>query len=79
MYPQLLLVLTSYVRRELVRLERVSDATILGGKGQGMRESVFGPDPGTDLAAATADLRQAFKFGNVKDAARRVGAEIEGL
>ncbi|KAF8516228.1 ubiquinol-cytochrome C chaperone-domain-containing protein [Gautieria morchelliformis] len=79
MYPELLLVLTSYLRRELVRLEQVSDTTILGGKGRGMRESVFGPDPGTDLAAATIDLREAFKFGSVKDAARKVGVELKGV
>jgi cytochrome b pre-mRNA-processing protein 3 len=79
MYPELLLVLTSYLRRELVRLEQVSDTTILGGKGRGMRESVFGPDPGTDLAAATIDLREAFRFGSVKDAARKVGVELKGV
>jgi cytochrome b pre-mRNA-processing protein 3 len=76
LYPQLLLLLTSYIRRELVRLERVSDTTILGGTGQGMRESVFGPEPGTDLVAATADLREAFKFGNVKDVAQKIGAKL---
>ena len=79
LYPQLLLVLTSYIRRELVRLERVSDTTILGGTGQGMRESVFGPEPGSDLAVATANLKEAFKFGNVKDAARKIGAELRGF
>ena len=62
-----------------MRLEHVNDTTILGGKGQGMHESVFGPEPGTDLAAATADLKEAFKFGSVKDAARKIGAGLEGF
>ncbi|KAF8579279.1 hypothetical protein K439DRAFT_1394760 [Ramaria rubella] len=79
MYPQLMLILTSYIRRELVRIERVSDITILGGVGKGMRESVFGPEPGTDFKAAMSDLKEAFKFGNVKDAARKIGAEISGI
>lgn len=44
-----------------------------------MRESVFGPEPGSDLAAATANLKEAFEFGNVKDAARKIGAELGGF
>ena len=79
MYPQLLLVLTSYLRRELVRLEHITDTTILGGKGVGMRESVFGPEPGTDMAAVPVGLKDSFKFGSVKDAARKISAELEGL
>lgn len=70
-----MLVLTAYLRRELVRLEQMSDAVILGGEGRGMRESVFGrgDGPGAD------DLTEVLRFGRVKDVAKKIGVEVGGF
>jgi len=63
LYPQLMLALAAYLRRELVRLERVSDAAILGA-GEG---------------ACAGDGRAVLGFGRVRDVARKVGAELGGF
>ncbi|KAF8506191.1 ubiquinol-cytochrome C chaperone-domain-containing protein [Hysterangium stoloniferum] len=76
-YPQLMLSLTSYVRRELVRLEGISDITILGGRGQGMRDVMYGPSEDIE-GEANLNLKEVWKFGSVKVAAKKVGLEWLG-
>jgi len=75
LYPELMLIMTAYIRRQLVRLSFISDTTILGGLGRGTRESVLGPEPGTgiDVTEAQMNLAETFKFGSVRETAKKLG------
>ena len=85
-----MLLLTAYLRRELVRLEQMSDTVILGGEGRGMRErrntQLLGKCPlrllresifGRGDGPRAEDLQEALRFGRVKDVAKKIGAERE--
>lgn len=76
LYPQLVLLLTSYVRRELARLETVSDRVISGGEGRGLRETV---EEAEKLSPGGVRLEEAFGFGGVKAAGEEIGVKLENL
>lgn len=79
LYPQLMLLLTSYIRKEITRLEAINDKTILGGSGRGLRETIdefaeLDSEEGTRIK-----LHEAFKFGSVGSAGKEVGITLSDL
>lgn len=79
-YPELMLLLTSYIRRELTRLGNISDTAILGGEGRGMLEVVLGPQSDhIDRDEAAKPLQDAMAFGSVKEAGKRLGIDLKSF
>ncbi|KIJ49923.1 hypothetical protein M422DRAFT_44671 [Sphaerobolus stellatus SS14] len=65
LYPPLMLLLSTYIRREVSRLSTISDTTLLGGEGRGFRQMLAQSDP--------RELKQAFAFGSVTSAIKQAG------
>jgi cytochrome b pre-mRNA-processing protein 3 len=79
-YPELMLLLTCYIRRELTRLGNITDTAILGGEGSGMVELVMGPqNDEVDKNDALKPLEESMAFGTVREAGRKMGIDIKSF